>query len=172
VAPAPAPESVNGEEGRVEVAVGRGEAVTFDLGSLLSEFQRGVQAQLSGDAQSQYDLAMTYREMGLLEQAVESFRVAGREPAFAHRCAEMIGRCLLDQGRFEEAASELGAVLQDPDLAPEMAIDVRYQLGLALEAAGHAREALAEFERVFAAQANFSDVALKIRVLRKTLEHA
>jgi tetratricopeptide (TPR) repeat protein len=177
VAPEPTPvglgaEALNGEQGRVEVAVGRGEAVTFDLGALLSEFQRGVEAQLSGDAQGHYDLAMTYREMGLLEQAVESFRLAGRDATFRDRCAEMIGRCLLDQGQFEEAASEFGTALQSPDLPPEIAVNMRYQLGLALEASGRSREALTEFERVFATHANFSDVALKIRVLRKTLEQA
>jgi hypothetical protein len=40
--------------------------------------------------------------------------------------------------------------------------------GLALEAAGHGAEALAEFERVYAAQASYPDVAMKIRLLRKS----
>lgn len=172
VAPDPDVPAMNGEGGRVEVALGRAEAVTFDLGSLLSEFQRGIEAQLSGDAQSHYDLGMTYREMGLLEQAVESFRLAAQDALFHHRCAEMIGRCLLDQGRFDEAANEFGSALQGGELEADLAINMRYQLGLALEAAGQTREALAEFERVFSVQANYSDVALKIRVLRRTLEPA
>ena len=158
------------EPGRVEVAVGRGEAVTFDLGSLISEFQRGVEAQLSGDAQSHYDLAMAYREMGLLEQAVESFRVAAASPVFSARAAEMIGRCLLDQGRFEEAAEEFAAVLEHESLDPGTACGLSFHLGLAYEAAGRMQEALAQFERVYADQPNFPDVALKIRVLRKSLE--
>ena len=159
------------EGGRVELAVGRGEAVTFDLGSLISEFQRGVEAQLSGDAQSHYDLAMAYREMGLLEQAVESFRIAQRDVAFADRCAEMVGRCLLDQGRFEDAAAEFRAALDSGRLDVETEINLRYQLGLAHEAAGRMGEALVEFENVYAAQPNYPDVALKIRVLRKSLEN-
>ncbi|OGF12795.1 MAG: hypothetical protein A2W00_00780 [Candidatus Eisenbacteria bacterium RBG_16_71_46] len=158
------------EGGRVEVAVGRGEAVTFDLGSLINEFQRGVEAQLSGDAQSHYDLAMAYREMGLLEQAVDSFRVAALDPAYIDRCAEMIGRCLLDQGRFDDAAQEFSVALEGGRLDSETANNLRYQLGLAHEAAGRVEEALAEFENVYAAQASYPDVALKIRVLRKTLE--
>ena len=32
------------------------------------------------------------------------------------------------------------------------------------------REALEEFEQVYSAQANYPDVAMKIRVLRKTVE--
>ncbi len=168
---AEAPASENGvETGRVELAVGRGEAVTFDLGSLISEFQRGVEAQLSGDAQSHYDLAMAYREMGLLEQAVESFRIAQKDAAFADRCAEMVGRCLLDQGRFEDAASEFRAALDSGRLDMETEVNLRYQLGLAHEAAGRVSEALGEFEGVHAAQPNYPDVALKIRVLRKSLE--
>ncbi len=167
------PEPVNeAESGRVEMAVGRAEAVTFDLGSLLVEFQRGIEAQLSGDAQSHYDLAMTYWEMGLIDQAMDSFRLAAADPAFASRAAEMIGRCMLDQGRFDEATSEFQIALQSPDLPAEAAIGLRYHLGLALEAAGNLKDAVAEYERVFAQQANYSDVALKLRVLRKALEAA
>ncbi len=158
------------EGGRVEVAVGRSEAVTFDLGSLVSEFQRGVESQISGDPQGHYDLGMAYREMGLLEQAIESFRAAGRDPGFAQRCSEMVGRSMLDQGRFDEAAQEFMAALEQPGLSPEGANDLRYQLGLAHEAAGRMEAALAEFERVYAAMPSYPDVALKIRMLRKAME--
>jgi tetratricopeptide (TPR) repeat protein len=154
---------------RVELAVGRSEAVTFDLGALLSEFQRGIEAQLSGDAQGHYDLAMAYREMGLLDHAVESFRMALANPALAHRAAEMLGRCMLDQGRFDEAAAELQSALEQPGLDAEGVLGLRYLLGLAYEAAGRPREALAELERVFAEQPNYHDVAPKLRDLRKAL---
>ena len=173
MAPEPEPEPVaEVESGRVEMAVGRAEAVTFDLGSLLVEFQRGIEAQLSGDAQSHYDLAMTYWEMGLIEQAMDSFRLAAADAAFGSRAAEMIGRCLLDQGRYDEATSEFQIALQSPDLPADAAIGLRYHLGLALEAAGNLKDAVTEYERVFAQQANYSDVALKLRVLRKALEAA
>ena len=167
--PAAAP-SENYEAGRVEVEVGRGGAVTFDLGSLVSEFQRGIEAQISGDAQGHYDLAMTYREMGLMEQAIDAFRNAATDPAFVVRCTEMIGRSMLDEGRFDDAAREFEAGLNLPGLTPMARADLRYQLGLSHEAAGRPQEALAEFERVYAMHASYPDVALKIRVLRKTLE--
>ncbi len=161
-----------GEEGKVEVAVDRGQAVTFDFASMLAEFQRGVETQLSGDAQAHYDLAMAYREMGLVEQAIESFRLASRDANFTQRCAEMIGHCLLEEGRFEEAAHELSEALAAAALDAEAAVGIRFQLGLALEAAGRAHEALTEFERVFEVQASYPDVARKIRDLRKNLEAA
>jgi tetratricopeptide (TPR) repeat protein len=160
------------EVGRVEVAVGRGEAVTFDLKSLVAEFQRGVQTQLSGDAQGHYDLGMTYREMGLLEQAVEAFRVAGHDTAFAHRSAEMIGRCYLDQGRFDDAAQEFMAALELPRAGSESGVDLRFQLGLAHEAGGRIRDALAAFEAVYSVQPSYPDAAQKIRMLRQALGSA
>lgn len=166
--PAETPEG----EGKVEVAVDRGQAVTFDFASMLAEFQRGVETQLSGDSQAHYDLAMAYREMGLAEQAIESFRLAAQDEVFRQRSYEMIGRCLLEEGRFEEAASELTQALAFSALEPEVAIGVRFQLGIALEAAGRPQEALVEFEHVFEVQANYPDVAVKIRDLRKHLEAA
>jgi len=159
-----------GGDGRVEVAVGRAQAVTLDLGSLITEFQRGLQSQLSGDSQSHYDLGMTYREMGMLEQATECFREAARDPAFRARSAEMVGRCLLDEGRFEDAIAEFTGALDAVGPSAEAGVCLRFHLGLAYEVAGRAGEALAEFERVYAAQPNYPDVAQKIRLLRQTLE--
>jgi tetratricopeptide (TPR) repeat protein len=165
----PAPEAT---EGKVAVALDRGQAVTFDFASMLAEFQRGVETQLSGDTQAHYDLALAYREMGLSEQAIESFRLASKDVNFKQRAAEMIGHCLLEEGRFEDAARELNDALDDSALEPEAAVGIRFQLGLALEAAGRAHEALTEFERVFAIQANYPGVGQKIRDLRKSLEAA
>jgi tetratricopeptide (TPR) repeat protein len=172
-APVPAPPSGRGadpgsEPGKVEVAVGRGEAVTFDLGSLISEFQRGVESQLSGDAQSHYDLGMSYREMGLLEQAVDSFRVAALDPSYALRSLEMVGRCLLDQGRFEEAIEEFGQALAQDGLDAAARLNLHYELGLAHEGCGRPDLALAEFEIVHAERPDFPDLAIKLRALRKS----
>lgn len=167
---APAPAAPKGAGGRVEVAVGRAQAVSFDLGSLIDEFRNGIAAQISGDPQSHYDLGMTYREMGLTEQAVDCFRTAAQAPDFLPRCAEMIGRCLLDEGRFDEAAEEFARALAQLGDASEAGVGLRFQLGLAHEVAGHAAEALAEFERVYAARPNYPDVAQKIGALRRALE--
>jgi len=164
------PGASKGPNGRVEVAVGRAQAVTLDLGALIAEFQRGIESQISGDAQSHYDLGMTYREMGLIDQAVECFRTAAHDPAFGPRSAEMIGRCLLDEGRFDEAAEEFARALAGFEEASEAGVCLRFQLGLAHEVAGHAPEALAEFERVYAVQPNYPDVAQKIGLLRRALE--
>ncbi len=167
VAPAWSASTDAPEGGRVEVAVGRGEAVTFDLGSLLAEFQRGVEAQLSGDAQSHYDLGMTYREMGLLEQAVDSFRVAAQSAPLAARAHEMIGRCFADQSRLSDAILEFRAALTQLGDSAELAVDLHHELGCALEASGQSHEAIAHFEKVLAVHPDFADAAQRLEALRR-----
>lgn len=167
-APAAAPPM---EAGRVEVAVGRGEAVTFDLSGLLAEFQRGVEAQLAGDAQSHYDLGMAYREMGLLEQAVDSFRVAVGEPRLAPRALEMIGRCHTDQGRWAEAVGEFRRALQHP--IPEGGDgELRFHYAHALVELGETEAALAEYETVARQLPGHEDVDDRIAALRRVLGRA
>jgi len=168
---APAATPVVMEEGRVEVAVGRGEAVTFDLSGLLSEFQRGVEAQLAGDAQSHYDLGMTYREMGLLEQAVDSFRVAVGDPRLAPRALEMIGRCHADQARWAEAVGEFRRALQQP-MEPGADGELRFHYAQALVELGETEAALAEYEAVSATMPGFEDVDERIAALRRVLGRA
>jgi len=172
--PAPEPEPVAPavDEGKVQIGADRGQAVSFDFDATLAEFQKGVESQLSGDAQGHYDLAMAYREMGLTQQAIESFRFASTDPTFKSRAAEMIGHCLLEEGRIEDASRELTEALADPELDALASVGIRFQLGLALEAAGQLQDALHQFEQVFAVQASHRDVAQKIRVLRKDLDEA
>lgn len=157
------------ESGRVEVAVGRAEAVSFDLAGLLSEFQKGVAAQLAGDSQSHYDLGMTYREMGLLDQAIESFRVAQEDPRLAPRALEMAGRCLADQGRHHEACGDFRRALASLDSAAGTDGEVRWHLAHSLTEIGENEEALTEYERVEASLPGFEDVAERIVALRRVL---
>jgi tetratricopeptide (TPR) repeat protein len=110
---------------------------------------------------------MTYRQMGLLDEAVAEFRQSARDPAFAIKCTDMLGRCLLERGDFGAAIAEFERGLSLPGLSADSGLSFRFSLGLVLEASGRSVEALEQFEAVFAAQPNYPDVAAKIRELRR-----
>jgi tetratricopeptide (TPR) repeat protein len=140
----------------------------IDLGELVSAFQEGVKQQVEvDDARSRFDLGMTYRQMGLLDEAVAEFRLASRNPEFRLMAMDLLGRALLERGDFGAAIAELERGLATPGLPLDAEVNFRYNLGLALEASGRVVEALTQFESVFEAEPNYPDVALKIRELRR-----
>ena len=170
--PAPPVSVAPAEPGRVEVALGRGQAVTFDLSGLLSEFQRGVESQLDGDSQGHYDLGMAYREMGLHEQAIASFRISEREPRLSGRSREMIGRCLADTGAHDEAIAEFQAALTTGSLDGAGEAELRYQLGLSMAALGDLMGAVQQLETADAHYPGRPDVLERLAQWRSAVRKA
>jgi tetratricopeptide (TPR) repeat protein len=155
-------------EDRITVTRRMSEDFDVDLSEIVHAFQEGVQNQVqSDDARSRFDLGMTYRQMGLLDEAVAEFRLASRNPALKLMALDMLGRALLERGDFGAAIAELERALAVPSLPIDAEVNFRYNLGLALEASGRVVEALEQFERVFQAEPNYPEVALKIRELRR-----
>jgi tetratricopeptide (TPR) repeat protein len=139
-----------------------------NLGELLSAFRQEVQEQVDPeDAQSRYDLGLTYRQMGLLDEAIAEFRLASRSADFRLKAVDMLGRCLMERGEFGAAIAELEKTLATGGLPVDAELNFRYNLGLALEASGRPVEALEQFEAVFSSEPNYPEVALKIRELRR-----
>jgi tetratricopeptide (TPR) repeat protein len=155
---------------KLGVVYGVGE-VQIPLNEIVDRFQAGIQELVSDDAESQYALGMSFLAMGLPEQAVEALRVACASPTLRGRASELIGRCFMDLGRFEDAAAEFRTTVSDDTLDPATIVGVRFELGLALEAAGRVDEALVEFERVHQDHPGYPDAATKIRSLRVSLEN-
>jgi tetratricopeptide (TPR) repeat protein len=174
VLPMPAPPSAvpTMEPGRVEVALGRGQAVTFDLSGLLQEFQRGVESQLEGDSQGHYDLGMAYREMGLHEQAIASFRIAEREPRLSGRSHEMIGRCLADTNAHDEALAEFQAALATGSLDGAGEAELRFQLAHSMAALGDLAGAIKQLEIADTHYPGRPDVAERLALWRSASRKA
>jgi tetratricopeptide (TPR) repeat protein len=119
-----------------------------DLSEILSEFQKAMASQVGDDdAQSHYDLGMTYLEMGMHEQAIASFQAAAKSEALAGQALEMLARVQIEAGQPESAIETVDTALAQgvPDAHREAALYA--WRGAALEAIGYATEALAEFQR-------------------------
>ena len=144
------------------------ENLDVDVNQLVSAFREEVEQRVGeADAQSRYDLGLTYRQMGLLDEAVAEFRLAARDPSFKLKAADMLARSLMERGDFGAAIAEIEKVLASTGLPLDAELNFRYNLGLALEASGRPGEALEQFEYVFESEPSFPDVALKIRELKR-----
>lgn len=166
--PAPA----GGGPGKVAVSVDGGKEGWADLSALVGEFQRGVEEHIADDPQVLYDFGLSYREMGLVDEALESFRNASRVPAFTVQATEMMVRCLMDLGRADDAVKELRSVLARTDVDTKATPRLRYELGMALEAAGYPDQALEEYQSLQGAHAGLWDVAKRIDLLRRSREQS
>ena len=112
-----------------------------------------------------YDLAIAYKEMGLLDDAVaelEIVRRAGRMPVESF--AVLLATCKLGLGRPLEAAVVLEEALSGAG-DDESTVSLRYELGEALLAAGKPAEALDAFRKVASFDPNYRDVGERISEL-------
>jgi tetratricopeptide (TPR) repeat protein len=123
------------------------------------------------DLEKHYNLGIAYREMGLLEEAIGEFqRVAksvgkGRPFRYAMQCCTLLGLCFFEKGQPKVAALWYRRALETPGLDPESVMALRYDLGVALEQAGEAGEALDSFLQVYAMNIDYRDVAERIAAL-------
>jgi lipopolysaccharide biosynthesis regulator YciM len=112
---------------------------------------------------------MTYREMGLLEQAVDSFRVSEQDPRLTARSLEMIGRCFDDQGRYAEGALEFRRAIDAPGVSADMLDELHLQLATSLARSGDAAGAESELARIGADFETDPDLAERVAELRRSL---
>lgn len=134
-----------------------------DFAEMLRKFKQGVADNVDeNDHASYYDLGIAYREMGLLDEAIASLQKALRGTRERVRAFEALGQCFLDRGQASVASSVLQRALHEPATDDERLVGVLYLLGRAAEAQNQRTEALGYYQRVFAVDIEFGDVAERI----------
>ncbi len=77
---------------------------------------------------SNLELGVAYRDMGLVEDAINEFRQAAEDPEAMASAQYNIALCEIDRGDLVEAKSLLNELLTHDDLEPEIAETVRQKL--------------------------------------------
>lgn len=107
------------------------------------------QEQLSEqDLLIRYELGVAYKDMGLLDEAMEEFQTALRGPACFVNAAHAMALCLKAQGKVEEAIGYLEQAMADPGCVGDLANAVRYDLGLLYESDGQFEQAFKVFSEI------------------------
>lgn len=128
----------------------------------LAEFKRALDQNVAvEDYQAHYDLGIAFKEMGLLDEAVNSFQKALRATEGRLRTAEALGATFLEKGMPPVAEAVLRSVERGPEDDAEK-IGVLYWLGRALESQGKGSDARGCYERVLAVDVTFMDTSDRI----------
>jgi tetratricopeptide (TPR) repeat protein len=141
------------------------------LDEIFEEFKKGVEDhEKKEDEDTHYNLGVAYREMGLLDDAVSEFNMTNEgEPKFI-QSRYMLGLCYLEKGDYETAILEIQNALgysYSFGEASEERVGMHYDLGLAFQGVGNNPSSLEEFQKVFAIDPSYRDVATKVQELQQ-----
>jgi tetratricopeptide (TPR) repeat protein len=137
------------------------------LADIFKEFKRGVDKQLGKeDYDTRYNLGIAYKEMGLVDEAIAEFQLAAKDENRVLECSSMLGICFLEKGMPKLAIKWFEKGLAATGRSEEEYQGLRYDLACALESAGDTDKALSVYTELYGQDANFRDVANKVRELR------
>ena len=149
-----------------------GQDLQYSVEEVFSEFKKGLERVVqSTDVDTHYDLGIAYKEMGLLDDAVQVFEVARQASQGQPKevdCLTMIGLLQGMRGDAQQAVAAFRDALASPH-AVAREVSLRYELGLAHEAAGAAGKALGQYLAVQQVEPGHRDVADRVRRLSATV---
>jgi tetratricopeptide (TPR) repeat protein len=141
-----------------------------DFADMLKKFKQGVAENVdSEDHESNYDLGVAYKEMGLLDEAISQFQKALRGHDHRVRTYEALGQCFLEKKQLPVAATILTRALSEPGARDEQLVGVLYLLGYINESLGKPAEAKNFYERVFGVDIQFRDVGDRLNAVDKAI---
>ncbi len=130
---------------------------------LFSAFRDGVEKQVQGDDyDTHYNLGIAYKEMMLLEPAVEEFKKAMVDPERTQECCSMLSICELELGNQDAAVEWLNQGIHAPGFPPEDSIGLRYDLGELFTSMGRHAEAKVEFLAVHNLDPDYREVSARL----------
>jgi nucleoid DNA-binding protein len=122
---------------------------------------------------TQFDLGIAFREMGLLDKALDHFRAAldliGQPERGARfvQCCYMLGLCHRDLGEIDVSMRWFQQGLESPRRPQIERFEFRYQIGLLLATQGRIRDALNELLQVYLVNPHFREIAQHVHTLKE-----
>ncbi len=123
----------------------------------LERYEDRVQ-KYPNDLTLRFDLAQLYWEGKRIDDALEQFQLAQRQPQKRLQAIVYLGRCFQEKGQFDMAVEQFTKAIQDMFSMDEQKMDTLYYLGLTYEKMGNKAEALNCFKQIYSADITFRDV--------------
>lgn len=140
------------------------------LDTLLEEFKNKAREELDiTDYAAHFNLGITYKEMDLIEEAIDEFKKAMKEKSWRLKSLEMLGVCheLLEQKDKAEDIYKL--VINNKNFREDQKAAFFYHLGNMYARQGLYGEALEQYKRIIRIDQDFADVKEKIKILNKKM---
>jgi tetratricopeptide (TPR) repeat protein len=146
------------------------------LAAIFDEFRTAVEddapASTDGDYETHYNLGIAYKEMDLVDEAVEEFQQAAllatpRDTTSRYlQCCNMLGHCFMQKEMPSLAVMWFKKGLESRGQSEDEYQALRYDLGLAYEQMGELDRAIEVFTEVYGVNVSYRGVTSKLRELQ------
>jgi len=137
------------------------------LEEVLKEFKKGVDAQIGKeDYETRYNLGIAYKEMGLLDEAINEFLISVKSEDKVFESSVLLGHCFAEKGFFEQAISWFNRALEIKGKKSEDYIAVKYEMASIHEKIQNWSEAFRLYNEIQKSDPTYRDVSQKILVLK------
>ncbi len=134
------------------------------LQSAVEKLQAKVKEEIGeSDPEARYNLGIAYKEMGLLDEAAEEFRLSRSTPDLFLGSSCMLAETFAAKGDLGTAIETLDEVLATESINPDEARDVRYQKALLLAQNGKEDEAQEIFISLYESSPDYRDLRERVR---------
>jgi tetratricopeptide (TPR) repeat protein len=139
------------------------EQSVVEVDDVFNQFKAGVEKQIAkSDHSTHFDLGQAYKDMGLWDDAIGEFKIAGEDAAFKASAEMMIGMCHVGAGRFEEAVSTFDNSLKTTKLKETEKLGLMYEKGKVFELMSSVDDALSIYNEILNIDPGFADVVDRI----------
>ena len=134
------------------------------LQSSVEKLQAKVKEEIGeSDPEARYNLGIAYKEMGLLDEAVEEFRVSRSEAKLFLGASCLLAETLAEKGELETATETLKEVLATEGISPSETRDVRYLMAVLFSRSGKEEEARELFLSLYESFPDYRDLRERVR---------
>ncbi|HEY8430147.1 MAG TPA: tetratricopeptide repeat protein [Sandaracinaceae bacterium] len=138
----------------------------LDVEEVFAQFKKGVEQQVGmEDTETHFDLGIAYKEMGLLDDAINEFRLCLSNPQRVCIAETMIGLCYIEKGDVPEAIAHFKKGLYAETKTDREELGLYFELGNAYELLHDPKEALYYYQKVQKRDPTFRDVGRRIQNL-------
>ena len=137
------------------------------LQNAVEKLQAKVKEEIGeSDLEARYNLGIAYKEMSLLDEAMEEFRLSRSEPSLFLGASCLLAETLAEKGEIAAAIGTLDEVLVSETLDPSEARDVRYQKADLLSQSGKEEEASEIFLSLYEESPDYRDLRERVQKFR------
>ena len=139
---------------------------TSEISDIVKEFKQGVLEEVgSEDYETHYELGISYKEMALIDDAIEELKLASLEPSKFVECQSVIALCYAEKGDYDQAIQALQEARARVDERGERYQDLTYQIAISYEQGGRTGEAVHIFQELFQINPGYRDVKNRLNKL-------